>query len=263
MLAAAALASAAGFFSIYGLSQIYSASAISIIIMGISLEYSKLITASLLYRYWKKLNKLFKLLLTSAVICLMILTSAGVFGYLMASYQSINAPVTQITQQLEQDKIELQRLTARKSQIDLQIAQLPNNYVTARKNLMKSFEPEYSSLTPKIDKLNAEISQLQTTKVDTTTKVGPVMYVAKVLNKNPDDVIFYLTVLLVLVFDPLAVGLTIASNMVLADNKKVIKPETEPVDNDTAVNHQEKIEPEIKQSIMDDIRKDLNERITL
>lgn len=215
MIAAAALASAAGFFSIYGLSQIFAASAISIIIMGSCLEFAKLITASLLYRMWNKLGVALKTYLMLATAVLMLITSFGVFGYLTAAYQQDNIPVTQISQTLASDKTELQRNVARKIQINQQIAKLPNNYVKSRKELMDSFSAEYNTLQPNIDRLTKSISDLQTQQITTEAKVGPIMYVAKVLDKSPDDLIFWLTILIVSVFDPLAVALTVSTNIVI------------------------------------------------
>jgi hypothetical protein len=218
-LAAAALASAAGFFSIYGLSKIYAASAISIIIMGISLEYAKLITASLLYRYWNKLNFVLKVYLPISVLVLMLITSIGIFGYLTAAYQQDNIPLTQIAQKISTDTVSLQQLVDRKKQLDDQIAKLPSNTVKGRRQLIQTFGSEYKNLQPTIDSLNTELLDLKSKQTTTEANIGPIMYVAKVLNQDPNNSIFYLTIIIVIVFDPLAVALTIATNMVMADNK--------------------------------------------
>lgn len=118
------------------------------------------------------------------------------------------------------DKDELQRTIDRKNQIDQQIAKLPNNYVKSRKQLIASFASEYNNLQPNIDRLTKEISDLQSKQLVIESKVGPIMYVAKVLNKNPDDAIFYLTIIIVIVFDPLAVALTIATNIAIENKTK-------------------------------------------
>jgi hypothetical protein len=294
ILAAAALASAAGFFSVFGLMQIFAASATSIMIMGIGLEYSKLVTASLLYRYWKKLIWPLRLFLLCAVTTLMVLTSVGVFGYLTAAYQQDSVPMTQASQQIDSDKAELQRDITRKQQIDQQIANLPNNSVTARKRLMASFNDEYKTLQPNIDRLNAEITKLQTGQVTTQAKMGPIIYVAKVLNADPDKVIFYLVILIVAVFDPLAVALTVSTNIVMEDRKKqreelkaksleaekpepaIILPDSTPEfapksdnkfdlvyeaeEDDVSNNEQESVkEPSKREEILNRIRKEISE----
>lgn len=212
VISAAALASAAGFFSIYGLTQIFAASAISVIIMGSSMELAKLVTASFLHRYWTRISAILKIYLCIAVLLLMVITSIGVFGYLTAAYQQDNVPLTNITQSLTSDKAELARLIARKNQIDTQIAQLPANYVSARKALTKNFADEYKTLVPRIAELTKNIDKNQNLQVHTEAKIGPIMYVAKVLGQDPNNSIFYLTIIIVIVFDPLAVALTLAAN---------------------------------------------------
>lgn len=225
ILAATGLASVAGFFSVYGLSQIYSASALSVIIMGGALEFSKLMTASFLYRHWSKLKFALRSYLIIAVGILMLITSVGIFGYLTAAYQKNNLPLDQISIQLKNDKQQLNQALARKAQIDKQIAQLPNNYVTARKRLINSFKDEYTGLTSKINKMNTEIPKLEKQESETKASIGPIMYVAKALNQKPNNAIVYLTLLLMAVFDPLAVALTVSVNIALFHRKT--KNETE------------------------------------
>jgi len=220
-LAAAALACAAEFFSIFGLTHIYSGTPEAIMIgAGIILGFSKIMTTSFLYRFWKKAGLLFKCFLLLLVSIMMALTSAGTFGYLTAGYQSGNIPTAEITQKLESDKTELQRYIDRKAEIDKQIGAVSNNAVRSKRQLMQSFNEEYKTLQPKIDSLTAEINDLQSRQVTVEAKIGPIIYVAKVLNLNPDHALFYLTILLVVVFDPLAVALTVATNMAIEERRK-------------------------------------------
>ena len=88
LIAALALASSAAYYSVYGISKLFSAQAIAVAIMAGTLEASKLIAATYLHRYWKKINFLFKFYLTSAVLILMFITSIGIYGFLTASYQT-------------------------------------------------------------------------------------------------------------------------------------------------------------------------------
>ena len=88
LIAALALASSAAYYSVYGISKLFSAQALAVAIMAGTLEASKLIAATYLHRYWKKINFLFKLYLTTAVIILMFITSIGIYGFLTASYQT-------------------------------------------------------------------------------------------------------------------------------------------------------------------------------
>jgi hypothetical protein len=263
ILSAAALASAAGFFSVYGLTQIYAAAAVSVIIMGTALEFAKLVVASFLHRYWNKIGIFLKFYMIVAVASLMLITSIGVFGYLTAAYQQDNIPLTEISQRLESDKTELQRNIDRKSQIDQQIAKLPNSYVKQRKQLMQSFAAEYNSLQPSIDRLTKEINELQTRQVSVEAKIGPIVYVASALNQDPKQAIIDLTLLIVCVFDPLAVAMVIGINIALEERRKakqeskIIEMFNHPVEVDEPVDsheesHDEDVDPPVEPEVEED-----------
>lgn len=212
------IAASAAFFSVFGMMQTYSAIAIPILIMGGSLELGKLMTASVLYRMWGTLKSL-KYYLMAALFGLMLMTSLGIFGYLTAGYQKDSVPMEQINQKLDTDKKEIDRLILRKQEIDQQIAKLPSNFVSSRQKLMTSFEPELKAIGPRIDALQIEISEYQTKKIDTEAHIGPIIYVAKIFGRNPDEAIFWFTLLIMSVFDPLAVALTLATNMAIQQRK--------------------------------------------
>lgn len=229
------IAASAAFFSVFGMMQTYSAIAIPILIMGASLELGKLMTASVLYRMWGKLKSL-KYYLMVALFGLMLMTSLGIFGYLTSGYQKDSIPMEQITQKLQTDKQEIDRLIARKAEIDQQIAKLPANFVTGRQKLMTSFETELKNISPRIDALQKEIGEYQTKKIDTEGHIGPIIYVAKIFNRSPDEAVFWFTLLIMLVFDPLAIALTLATNMAIKHRQEslvvtdppVIAPEPTP-----------------------------------
>ena len=81
------VAGSAAFFSVFGLSKLFAGAELSVIIMASSLEFGKLVAASFLYRYWDKINLLQKFYMTFATIVLIIITSAGIFGFLSNAYQ--------------------------------------------------------------------------------------------------------------------------------------------------------------------------------
>lgn len=220
LAAAISLAAAAGYFSISGLSETYAASVVSIIIMGTCLEASKLILASFIHKFWTKINFILKGICCIMLVILMFITSYGVFGHLTAAYQQDSMPLTDISQKLDQDKTELARLVARKSQMDSQIAKLPDSYVRARTQLIKSFGEEYTNVPSRITALNTEISDLSSKQLSTQTKIGPIIYMAKVLGQDPDTTIFYFTFLITIVFDPLAVTLIFAYHIALKSHKE-------------------------------------------
>ena len=84
---ALSVSASAAFYSVSGLSKLFAGASLAVIIMASSLEISKLVTASLLYQYWDKLNKLLRTYLTIATIVLVLITSMGIYGFLSAAYQ--------------------------------------------------------------------------------------------------------------------------------------------------------------------------------
>ncbi len=222
VLVAAALliAAAAAFFSVYGLAQVFAGAFVSVIIMGVALEVGKLVAASFLYRYWDNISKLLKAYLMAAVLVLMGITSMGISGYLTAAYQTDTVGLRDADAKLTSYTEELDGLVARKADMDKQISQLPTDYVAARQKLMNSFKSEYERINPRIEFLRAEIEPLRQQKIATEAKVGPIVFISKVIGSETDDAIFWLIVLIVIVFDPLAVALTIAANIAIADRKK-------------------------------------------
>jgi hypothetical protein len=86
-LAALSISVSAAFYSVTGLSKLFAGASMEVIIMASSLEFAKLVIASLLYQYWSKLNKLLKVYLSIACVVLILITSAGIYGFLSSAYQ--------------------------------------------------------------------------------------------------------------------------------------------------------------------------------
>jgi cell division protein FtsB len=228
LTAAISLAAAAGFFSISGLAETYAASYMSVIIMAVCLEAAKVILASFIHNYWNKIRFVFRSLSCVMLAILMTITSYGVFSHLIAAYQQDNVSLTDVNQKLTQDKTELDRLVARKSQMDDQIAKLPNNYVKARTQLIKSFGSEYTEVPNRINQLNTEITDLSTKQTSTEAKIGPIIYLAKFLGQDPDITIIYFTGAITAVFDPLAILLVFAFNIALKVRREEKQNKTGP-----------------------------------
>lgn len=213
-----AVAGGAAFFSVYGLAQVFAGAFVSVAFMGASLEIGKLMAASFLYRLWDKTGLLLRSVLIAIIVILMGITSMGVSGYLTSAYQLDTVGLRATDERLEANLRERDLLEARKKEMDQQIkANTEDNYVTAAQKLMESFKPEYNSIDTRLKTVQEEITELQTSKITTETKVGPIIFISKVLGTETDDAIFWLVVLLVLVFDPLAVALTIACNIAIKD----------------------------------------------
>jgi hypothetical protein len=219
-IVAAAVAAAAAYFSVYGLALLFSGIAVPVIIMGISLEAGKLMAASFLYRFWNSTSKFLKAYLMFAILILMFITSMGIFGFLTGAYQKQNLPLetTEIQLQLKQE--ELDTLLERKAAIDKQISDMPATYVSAKQRLIASFADEIETLNERIPQLQTEILEQKGQSIETEAKIGPILFVAETLGVDKSLTIFFFVLVIVLVFDPLAVALTIAANIAFAHAKK-------------------------------------------
>jgi len=212
-----AIAGAAAFFSVIGLSQIFSVTAL---FWASSLEAGKLIAASFIYRYWDKMRFLMKIYLIVAVVGLMIITSLGIAGHLIADYQADAIDLTSVNERIELLQNEDARLKQRLDSIDEYIANIPLNFVTRRLQTIDSFKPEQDQIISRMNEISSEILVLNIQKLDTEAKVGPIMYVAQTFGYDPNQAVFILIILIVFVFDPLAIALTIATNMAILERKK-------------------------------------------
>lgn len=209
------IAGIAAFFSVYGLAQIFQGTFVAVLIMGGALEAGKLVATSFLYRYWDQVGWFMKTYLISAVLLLMVITSMGIFGMLSTGYQSdtISLKDTEVViNLLEQEQ---QQLITRKREIDAQIASLPSNSITGRQRLMKSFDPEVKIINKRLPEISTEIKTLNTKLIQVEAHVGPIVYIAKAMGESVDDATKYMILLIIAVFDPLAVVLTVGVNIAL------------------------------------------------
>lgn len=234
-LAALLVAGSAAYFSVFGLSKLFAGAAASIVIMAGSLEFGKLVSASFLYRYWDTANQWLKIYLLIGVITLVLITSAGIFGYLSNAYQGATVNFEKQTttlfykedrlKQLEEDKVYL------KDELEQSIASLPDNYITAKRKLREEYNPKVLEINDEILNIKQEIGDLKIALVETGVDVGPAIYLARVFNTDIDTVVKFFILILIFVFDPLAVSLVIAYNNIVykrvdmyGEEKRNIKP---------------------------------------
>lgn len=210
LLSALAISSVAAYFSIVGLTLIFSAAPQAIMVMGISLELGKLVTASFVYRWWHKLNMVMKYYFISSVVILSIITSLGIFGYLSKSYISDSASIykseIQIKTKEDQLAIEQKRLDNLVKQQD------QRTYVVRR------LEKELADTQNKIFDLTSEIGELKSQKSQLGTEIGPIRYIAELIYGDGqmdtiDKAVRIIIIAIMFVFDPLAILLVIAANM--------------------------------------------------
>ena len=234
-LSALFVSSSAIFYSVYGLSQLFAGASKAVIIMASSLEIAKLVVASLLYTYWDEINKLLRLYLTIACITLMLITSGGIYGFLSGAYQStatkselmdkytlmLQTKQNRFQEQLNGEKELLMYYTETLSNptmiqyVDKESGQLVTTTSSRQRKLMTNqlneVKSKVSSLNDSISIYDMKILEKEISN-ENARELGPLKYVAKSLGVEMDKVVNYFLLLIVCVFDPLAVCLVIAAN---------------------------------------------------
>jgi len=256
-IAAISLSCIAAFYSIAGLIAIFAAAVVPIIIMGGILEVSKLVVASWLYRNWEEVPFSFKAYFTTAIVILMMLTSMGIFGFLSKAHLDQAVPAGDVSAQVQifDEKIKTQRDNidaARKAltQMDAQIDQKLNRSTDeagadkaiqirrAQGSERKKLQNEISTAQASIVKLQAERAPIASQARKIEAEVGPIKYIAALIYGDTLDTnvlekaVRWVIMMIVLVFDPLAVLMLVAVNWSL----KKRQPEPKPiVPNETTI----------------------------
>jgi len=247
-LSAISISVIAAGYSIVGLSTLFAGAVVPIIAMGSALEVGKLVAASWLYNNWR--NKLvpytIKMYLTFAVIVLIFITSMGIFGFLSKAHldqvqpvSSNNIKIELIDKQINQQQIIIDRSQKTLDQLDKALDKyIDMEYVTRGLKERKKQEEERNLLTTaineasdKIAKLTLEKSELALEQDKIEAEVGPIKYIAELIygeqaKDHFDKAVRWVIIVLIFVFDPLAVLLLIAANISLR-SRKVAKEENE------------------------------------
>jgi hypothetical protein len=223
-LSALLVAGSAAFYSVFGLSKLFSGATLAVIIMAGSLEFAKLVSASFLYRYWTKVNLWLKYYMTVGVVILVLITSAGIFGFLSNAYQGATIEFEKEStkllykedrlDQLEEDKTYL------KEELELAISELPDNYITAKRQLRADYNPKVLEMNDQILDVKSEIGDLKTALIETGVDVGPAIYLARAFGTDVDSVVKFFIFILIFVFDPMAVALVIAYNITMVNRQQ-------------------------------------------
>jgi hypothetical protein len=259
LIAALSLATSAAYYSVYGISKLFSAQAVAVAIMAGTLEASKLIAATYLHRYWKQINFLFKTYLTTAVLILMFITSIGIYGFLTASYQTtanelfvMDKEIAVIEMKKSRYLEQLTGYTSEKTQLANSITELTkglsNNKVQWRdketgqiitstssktrkvlqtqlndfKTQRNKVSLKIESLTDSITKLDLQVLDLQSNS-EVANEIGPLKYVSELLDRPMNQVVNWFILIFIFVFDPLAVVLLIAANKAFDIVRPIIK----------------------------------------
>ncbi len=200
--------------SIIGFSAFFGSNPI-IIALAAALDLGKIVVVTLLYKHWRSMNALMKGYALAAAFVTMVITSAGAAGYLSAQFQTAIIGTQEGQLKVQVLKEEQQKLELRKKQIDDQIANLPANFSRGRVTLMKQFEAEQKQVTDRLTAISQELPTLQVTQISADAKAGPILYLAKAFDVPIEEAVKWVILLIIFVFDPLAVFLLIAGNFLL------------------------------------------------
>jgi cell division protein FtsL len=235
-LSALIIAGCAAYFSVTGLGVLFAGASVSVMVMASSLEFAKLVVATYLKQKWDEITGFTKWYLTLAVAVLMLITSAGIFGYLSNAFQAQSLQLQQVDREILVHQTKIDQNTAQITQLSTQITEFNTNQgkildggkVNSR--LIRSID----NRDKQIAKINDKISDLQTQNAGETEKineikiknldlekeVGGFRFVAEAFGMELKNVVKFFIFLIVIVFDPLAVALIIAFNGLIETKKQ-------------------------------------------
>ena len=242
-LSAIVVAGCAAYFSVTGLGVLFAGATISVMVMAGSLEFAKLVAATYLKQQWDNIKGFNKWYLATSVATLMLITSAGIFGYLSNAFQQQNLELQKVERdiavyqtQITKNDAEIARYTTqlnnqqniRNSQESNLSKQIDNNRSTSRvSQMIRSADKEIASVSKRIDELTIQnnvaldsINAIKNNNIELEREVGGFRFVAEAFNVPLNDVVKFFILIIVLVFDPLAVALIIAFNGLIMKPKK-------------------------------------------
>ena len=230
------IAGCAAYFSVTGLGVLFAGASISVMVMASSLELAKLVAATYLKQKWDEIEGFNKWYLTASVALLMLITSAGIFGYLSNAFQAQSLQLQQVDREILVHQTKIDQNTAQIAQLSTQITEFNTNQSKildggkVNSRLIRSID----NRDKQIAKINDKISVLQTENAQETEKinqikianlglekeVGGFRFVAEAFGMELKNVVKFFIFLIVIVFDPLAVALIIAFNGLVSDKKR-------------------------------------------
>ena len=279
----------AAFFSVSGLSKLFAGASLSVIVMASSLELAKLITAGYLYNYWEKINKSFRLYLSGAVLILILITSLGIYGFLTSAFQDTfnqfsikekqlafleqkekfwGDDVIRYDEELKRISTNISTLSNAKSQsiqvrdtsvvggvrttISTAELRISQKRIEVEEENRKGVQSKREVAADSLQGIQLKILDLESME-GVSSELGPLEYLSGLLDKPMDVIINWFILIIIFVFDPLAVALVIAFNNALkvdrgiVDKEKIIrkrelydeKPEDEDIDDSDELNEEE------------------------
>lgn len=251
-LSALSVSGSAAFYSVYGLSKLFAGAQLQVIIMAGSLEVSKLVIASLLYQYWDSLNKVLRTYLTAAAFVLVLITSMGIYGFLSAAYQETYSTYTVSEKRidfLEQKEAffsedvsrydtELERISttinelskARATQIQVRDTssatglrttvstaelRLAQERIASEEANRKEVQARRTVAADSLQSIQIQILEIESNS-EVAAELGPLKYISEVTGWEMSRIVNILLLIIIFVFDPLAISLVIAANFAFA-----------------------------------------------
>ena len=247
-LSALSVSASAAFYSVSGLSKLFAGASFEVIIMAGSLEVAKLVIASLLYQYWDSINKLLRTYLTVAAVVLVLITSMGIYGFLSAAYQETYSQLSVVENQKSfiQQKVdfyqkdvtrydqELERISsnigtlsnAKATSIQVQDTtvsggvrttistaelRLAQQRISAEEENRKQVQAKRTVAADSLQKFQLQVLELENNTA-VAGELGPLKYLSGLTGTPMDKIINVLLLVIIFVFDPLAISLVIAAN---------------------------------------------------
>tara|TARA_Y100000817_G_scaffold127218_1_gene99739 strand:+ start:306 stop:1208 length:903 start_codon:yes stop_codon:yes gene_type:complete len=246
LFVALAISTVAAYYSIVGLMAIFAGATTAIAIMGVVLEVGKLVVASWTFQNWKTTAFMMKVYFIFAVLVLMFITSLGIFGFLSRAHIQQSNPTALLEERIERIEIKTEqkqeqigRYEGRLEILDKALERyIELGAVTKGLNKIAESDNETTLLKSRIDGLEGEIDDLTDEKYELKTKlnlaeveVGPIRYIAEMIYDDAseselEEAVRWIIILLIFVFDPLAVVLVIAANITLRDYRREKKKNT-------------------------------------
>ena len=249
------LAGTAAYYSVFGLSSLFAGAKTEVIIMASALELAKLVVASYLHNHWSKLGLILKSYLTLGVGILMIITSAGIYGFLTSAYQTTADQLTIIDKQVLVVDMKRDRFSEQLSDYKLEKTQLNSNISELSKGLannkiqytdtlgnvitttssstrrvltsqLNDMKEERNRVSIKMETLTDSITSLDLKVLDmesnneVAAEIGPLRYMSEITNKPMATIVNWFTLMIVCVFDPLAIAMVLALNKYFGNGRK-------------------------------------------
>jgi hypothetical protein len=239
-----AIAAVAAWYSIIGLTAIFAAAVIPIIIMGIVLEVGKLVSAAWVYNHWKETSMLLRTYLVSAIVVLMLITSMGIYGFLSKSHidagintGEISVKIERVDNRIASEQRQIDRAEKNILEMDTTLEKTEYGFFDdSRLEERKRQSVEREQLNNIINKAEKNIDGLLDKKSEYElevknfeVEVGPIKYIAALIYGDEaknylDNTVRYVILLLIFVFDPLAVLLLISANMSYRKELELYEP---------------------------------------